>query len=236
MNNVFSFNKSSYPSIKQIEDLYQKKIELTTDEKIIEKLQKALFFDPRRSDIYFSSEVIANNFHTIADKLSQMTEQEFIESDYPFEWLREVQKDSILKITNPSVVSPISSASIMQKVLEILNSSTRSMPAHFTSNGDRMQSFCVDFDIPANDEYEMASYAFRMAENQLLLPTAEDMMLAAYLAVKLGGEEQISELQDIVLKQSDHKKEWYLPEHFEYFQKCVDFGRNVAHKRSTPQQ
>jgi len=40
----------------------------------------------------------------------------------------------------------------VQKVLDIINSSERVMPAHLTINGSRTQSFCVNFDISEADD------------------------------------------------------------------------------------
>ena len=57
----------------------------------------------------------------------------------------------------------------VQKVLDIISSSDRKMPAHFTSNGNRTQSFCIDFDISETDEYEMASEAWSRCPDKSII-------------------------------------------------------------------
>ena len=74
----------------------------------------------------------------------------------------------------------------LQKAFDIVISSTRPMPAYFTGNGEREKSFCVNFDIKYEDEYEMAfevwqnpKYGFPAELNETLhhvmLKFAEDI-------------------------------------------------------------
>src|SRR5689334_19831888 len=119
------------------------------------------------------------------------------------------------------------SKNVLNEVLDIINSSTRQFPAHFTSNSDRPQTFCLSTDIDPNDEYEMASEAFRKATDPLTIKTGEDIMLAAYFAVKLGGEAHTSELQDIIFDhQSKHNSK--LRYFKDYFTHCREFGQQLA--------
>jgi len=100
----------------------------------------------------------------------------------------------------------------LRKTMEIIFSSERSMPAHFSSNGERTQSFCVDFEpLSAEDDYEMASDVWHAytelprdpamtdLESYLILRCGEDIMLGAYVITKLGGEKLIDEMKGYVI-------------------------------------
>ena len=113
---------------------------------------------------------------------------------------------------------------ITQQILNTLNSSKRQMPAHFTSNGTRSQSFCIDFDISAEDEQSMASQAWGTAPDPSAIRTGEDLMLAAYVAVKLNGEEHLQELQKIIESNDKNSTSKYK----EYFQSCLEYGSSIA--------
>lgn len=104
----------------------------------------------------------------------------------------------------------------IQKIIEILQSSTRTMPAHFTSNDEagKTQTFLVNVDIPANDEYQLASSAFyeqpndpelSELENSFALMTGEDLTLGAYLLAKEGLKENVDELKTEIIEMEKHK-------------------------------
>lgn len=114
-----------------------------------------------------------------------------------------------------------------QEVLNVVNSSNRRAPAHFTSNGQRTQSFCVDFDISEKDEYEMASEAWYQAKEPSIVKTGEDVMLASYVAVKLGCEEHIPELL-IVIYTHNQLLVSNLESHRQYLQKCSEFAVKLS--------
>ncbi|MFH1408187.1 MAG: hypothetical protein ABIG91_04120 [Patescibacteria group bacterium] len=105
-NKVFGFDKTGFLSDLEIEALYQKKSELITDKTAQDELLKASFYDPRKSDIYFGSVESANKGKEIADKLHQMTEEEFLGSDYAYQWFDELSGASLFKIVNKNVLKP----------------------------------------------------------------------------------------------------------------------------------
>jgi len=107
-NSVFGFDKGGYLPDSEIEKLYQEKIKsLTNDEKEIgEKLFKASWYDPRRSDIYFDTEDTANKAQEIANKLHSMSKGEFMSSNYSYGWFDELSGASLFKIVNKSVLKP----------------------------------------------------------------------------------------------------------------------------------
>lgn len=102
--NVFGFNKDGFISDSEIEELYTKKAKATRDKIIQDKLFRALMYDPRKSDIYFGSQEAAEKAEQIAHKLHAMTTDEFLASDYPYNWLDELAGAQILKVTNPGVL------------------------------------------------------------------------------------------------------------------------------------
>ncbi|MBI4091858.1 MAG: ADP-ribosylglycohydrolase family protein [Candidatus Levybacteria bacterium] len=114
------------------------------------------------------------------------------------------------------------SEDLVTKVLYIINGSNRKMPAHFMSNGNRTQSFCVDFDISETDEYEMASKAWRSSTDQSVIKIGEDIMLATFIAVKLDGEEFIPKLYQSI---TETYPEELFNKHKDYFEHCADFGK-----------
>lgn len=114
---------------------------------------------------------------------------------------------------------------LIQKVLDIIDSSERKMPAHYTGNGNRSQSFCLAFDISEEDEYAMASEAWYSATDSSVVKTGEDVMLSAYIATLLGGEEKIPKLYRIII---DTNAPNIAGDYEEYFQGCSEFGRNRA--------
>lgn len=106
MKNVYGFDKVEFPTDTEIEELYSRKSELTDDKDIQAKILRASMYDPRKSDIYFGTVEAASKAEQIAHKLVEMTTDEFMESNYPSEWLSELHGVSIYKIANPSVIKP----------------------------------------------------------------------------------------------------------------------------------
>lgn len=106
INNVFGFDKVAFLSDTEIEDLYTRKSELTKDKDIQAKLFRASMYDPRKSDIYFGTEEAAFKAEQIAHKLNEMTTNEFLVSNYPYEWLSELPEATIYKVTNSSALKP----------------------------------------------------------------------------------------------------------------------------------
>lgn len=140
----------------------------------------------------------------------------------------------------------------IQKVIDIVISSTRPMPAYFTGNGDRKKSFCVDFDIKENDEYEMASEVFHsvadytekgMDETLFTVRTkfAEDIMLGSYIITFLGHPEFIDDLNNKLINYNiesfsiiDRVGEMANTQITkEYFEHCSKFGGELAAWRKT---
>lgn len=104
----------------------------------------------------------------------------------------------------------------IQEIIEILQSSSRTMPAHFTSDDEtgKTQTFLVDADIPADDEYQMASSAFyeqpndpelSELENSFTLMAGEDLTLGAYLLAKEGLKENADELKTEIIEMERNK-------------------------------
>ncbi|OGH11804.1 MAG: hypothetical protein A2857_04925 [Candidatus Levybacteria bacterium RIFCSPHIGHO2_01_FULL_36_15] len=127
-----------------------------------------------------------------------------------------------MKLNAPAVLTSAQPKDIIQTVLDIINSSKRKMPAHFTSNGNRTQSFCVDFDISETDEYTMASESWYQGKDPSIIKTGEDIMLAAYIAVKLGGEKLIPQLYQSIIETCSEE---LFKKHKDYFEHCADFGK-----------
>lgn len=107
MDNVFGFDKPNLISDTEIEELYTKKSEMTEDKDIQQKLFRASMYDPRKSDIYFSTQEAAVLAEKIAHKLSEMTAIEFMSSSYPYEWLDELPETTIYKIINKSILKSV---------------------------------------------------------------------------------------------------------------------------------
>ena len=127
-----------------------------------------------------------------------------------------------MKIKMKSNTTSLSPNDLLQEVLNIVNSSTRKIPAHFTSNGNRTQSFCVDFDISETDEYAMASEAWSTTPDPSIIKIGEDIMLAAFIAIKLGGQQDIPELYEIIIGKSSEELS---DNHKQYLDHCLDFGK-----------
>lgn len=103
---------------------------------------------------------------------------------------------------------------IVAEALDLVFSSTRPMPAHFTSNGDRTQSFCIDFEpLNATADHELASEAWfsqdrfiteksKLTEDEgrLALLCGEDLMLGAFIITKLGKPELSNEVRGWIIQ------------------------------------
>lgn len=105
-NAAYSFDKNSCPAIEQIEKLYNLKIKNTSDGSVKLKLERALFFDPRKPDIFFGSAKGAQKGEVIAEKLNSLSTEEFLSSNYPYQWLDELGGESLFRILDPSVLTP----------------------------------------------------------------------------------------------------------------------------------
>ncbi len=122
----------------------------------------------------------------------------------------------------------------VMKVMDIVLSSTRPMPAHFTTNGDRKQSFCVDFDISPDDEYNMASFAWiKGTDNANVIKLGEDVIVGSYILKKLKGEHRVLELTNKFIEVNSRSLTIY-PEELSstevrtYIQACQEFGLEKA--------
>ena len=146
-----------------------------------------------------------------------------------------------MTITDPSLL----------KVLKAVFSSERAMPAHFTSNGDRTQSFCIDYEIDADDEYELASQAYavlweylgKIPEDQIskadagcVLKIGEDIALGTFILQKEDEYASFSDLKQELIEEnvrlwdSMPKLEEIvdIPLVKNYFDFCEWFGRSRA--------
>lgn len=141
----------------------------------------------------------------------------------------------------------ISKEIAVSAIVNLVWNSKRTMPAHFTSNGKRTQSFCVDFDdIDEKDEYQMASVAYYEVGNYVkskdnltkeqfiaVIKCGEDVMISAYIAKKLNSIENIKDIAVGLIEMN--KKSWPkkldIPKVFdkksvkEWFDYCEKYGR-----------
>lgn len=139
---------------------------------------------------------------------------------------------------------------ILNKTLELIRSSERVMPAHFSSNGDRTQSFCIDFEpLTPADDIALAAQAWGcmpsfveqgMPTNEerfySVLHCGEDIMVGAFIITKLGGEHLIPHMVEQIINYDIETFSTIprLPEYLshdlakEYFDYCADFGKKRA--------
>lgn len=142
---------------------------------------------------------------------------------------------------------------LLRETLRLVYSSTRPMPAHFTQNGDRKQSFCIDFEpLKADDDYEMASVSWysisdflgldkcgdeKLSKSQLNIVTrcGEDLMFGAFILSKLGGillaVDMKNEIIDNTIESFGNKIEnlkniIYGKQVNKYFDYCIKFGHD----------
>ena len=132
----------------------------------------------------------------------------------------------------------------ISQVLNLVLSSERPMPAHFTSGNDRNKTFLIDFDgLTEEDEYEMASQAWHNipaglseSDTSVCLKIAEDVMVGSYIAVKEGIADKIDLLKGELIRAnisslSDSKKHSISDiletrEVRNYIDDCADFATN----------
>ena len=144
---------------------------------------------------------------------------------------------------------------ILRKTLYLTFSSTRPMPARFTQNGDRNQSFCIDYE-PLTKEHDeaMASEAWGVTsdflsddkcKNEILSKEqfnmvtrcGEDMMVGAFILTKLEGASLLEEMKRTIIEDSI---EAFADEKFDsgkvlkgeqvnkYFDYCLKYGHERA--------
>lgn len=141
----------------------------------------------------------------------------------------------------------------MKKILNTLYNCERAMPAHYTSHGDRTQSFCIDFDgLTADDDYQLASevyhsvfeFASKIPEDQInrneiisMLRIGEDLCIGAFMLQRTDRFASFSEFREAVINDNlgffeegnfDHIVK--LPMIQNYFDYCVSIGRARADK------
>ena len=141
------------------------------------------------------------------------------------------------------------------EVLRLVFSSTRAMPAHFTSNGKRKKSFCVDFE-PLSEEvdYEMASESWNSIDNflgttncgneilsknqvNIVIKCGEDLMVGAFILTKLSGYSLIVDMKKEII---DNTIETFTEmdknllavlagsQVNKYFDHCIKYGHSMA--------
>lgn len=149
-----------------------------------------------------------------------------------------------------SDLTSLSDDEFTRTVLSLVWNVERAMPAVFTSNDDRKQSFCVDFDgIDEKDEYQMASASWHWVSQYIdagdtfthsqLMTTVrcgEDLMIASYIVQKLGRPKLINEVCTVLI--GDNKESW--PKEYDtptlfatksakqWFAYCQEYGAQVA--------
>ncbi len=86
------------------------------------------------------------------------------------------------------------------------------MPAHFTSSGDRTQTFCIEFEsLTAKIDLTMASESWgarsdflteNLSGNHLNVVTrcGEDLMVGAFVLTNLGGNGLMEEMKKAVIE------------------------------------
>lgn len=140
---------------------------------------------------------------------------------------------------------------ILKKTLNLIYSSRRPMPAHFTSDGDRKQSFCIDFELlDADADYDLAATSWAMLGEHVkgseertqqhinaALLCGENLTVGAFIITKLDRPDLIEEMRKVVTmfaiqdlsKTTEHPAEMFLDEDVEgYFNYCSNYGRSRA--------
>lgn len=111
------------------------------------------------------------------------------------------------------------------KVLKIVFNSERAMPAKFTSNGDRTQSFCVEYDgLTADDEYQLASEVYvnlwyfvgKIPKDQIteveatcMLKIGEDIVIGAFILQRTDEYASFADLRQEIIE--ENKNRWDQP-------------------------
>ena len=143
----------------------------------------------------------------------------------------------------------------IEQTLNIIFGSSRRMPAHFTSNEDRTQSFCIDFDpLTKDDDETMAAQSWGSAkdyiidsslssmEYNLIMKCGEENMIGSYVLVKLGGENELDKLQQAINENfiknmssfhSDIKSLFAREDATKYFNYCCSYGCKKALEKNS---
>jgi hypothetical protein len=134
----------------------------------------------------------------------------------------------------------------ISKIVQLVFSSERQMPAHFTSGNEKSQTFLVKYDgLPADAEYEMASQAWhnqpeRVPESHKwnCIKIGEDITLGSYLFMRMGCDGKrdllIRELIDFNTHKAPKKIKGSLVEILQsdkvqsFFNFCENFGYELA--------
>lgn len=144
---------------------------------------------------------------------------------------------------------------IIRETLCLVFSSTRPMPAHFTSNGDRRQSFCIEFEpLGKDDDEAMASEAWGVIGDFLSIKKCgdeyltksqfntvtrcgEDLMVGAFILTKLGGSLLVVEMKKAIIddtittfveKNENLASILSGKQVNKYFNYCIEYGRDRA--------
>lgn len=150
----------------------------------------------------------------------------------------------------------LSPEEFVDEIVWIVCTAERAMPAYFTSNGDRKQSFCVDYDdIEEKDEYRMAAQAYNGIFNHIkpednitydqtimIMICGEDLMIASYIVEKRGRSYLMAEIGKEIITRDIRSwpKEFNASEIFKskpalkWFEYCMDYGTQVAQDNSAP--
>ncbi|MCX6783107.1 MAG: hypothetical protein NTZ20_03915 [Candidatus Levybacteria bacterium] len=110
-----SFTKTGLKSSIDIDSLYNKKMALLlsrrdasalnkAEQVILQKLKTAKYVDPRHLEVCFGLVKEAKIGIAIANKLEAMSEEEFMVSSYPYEWLDQLKRKTICRITNQDAI------------------------------------------------------------------------------------------------------------------------------------
>lgn len=145
---------------------------------------------------------------------------------------------------------------ILDKTMELIESSTRPMAAKFCSGNGRNETFGINFDpITPEIDSNMAAESYgsigiyfskdktncNLTDDQfyLILIIGEDIMVGSFIITKLGGEKMIDEMRkriiDFRIKNVGDKVDKLeeaisLIETNDYFDYCSNFGSNLAKK------
>lgn len=143
----------------------------------------------------------------------------------------------------------------MQEILQLVYSSTRQMPAHFCSDGDRGQTFFIDSELlDTKSEQAMAAQAWGMAGDESfgfpkggipemdsatlggIVLIGENIMLASFFASKLEKLHLMDSITKEILENA--REDFGKVPHFlplldiacvqNYFEYCSEFGRKIA--------
>jgi hypothetical protein len=143
-----------------------------------------------------------------------------------------------------------SPSKLVKTIVNLIWSSERSMPAHLTQNGDRTQSFCVDFeDMSAEDEYQMASVAWyevdehinpqddiTMQQRATMIRCGEDILIASYIVQKIQRTEIMNEVVEALIEMNtsswpdniDVPKVFATESAESWFTYCRKYGMEIA--------